>query len=1613
VNEWFVAALSGGMKMAHTRLVTLLGWIGCLIFALQQGTALQARGSSPAYPSLGAAFAAARYQMEASPKPGEWLADNPAQHFRATFGNPTAASGATAGVQLQAEGVQLGLQLQAVGYDELLPVRPTDTARAEGNRFTLRHATSQQTELTEWFINEAKGLEHGFTLAAPVAPRQAGQPLRLQMRMRSELCAFTEDDGQAVTWRNAQDETVLRYAGLRAWDANGHPLTAHMTSAQNQLTLIVDEADATYPITIDPTFTLQQKLVAGGEANAFFGSGVAIDGNTAVIGASNEDFGDNDAQGVVYVFTRTGVLWTLQARLRAADGAAGDRFGSTVAVLGDTLAVSAPVDDIGAAVNRGSVYVFVRNAGVWTQQQKLFANDGAANDSFGESLDIAKDQLIIGAPNRDEGGKADSGAAYYFTRSGTAWSQQQKVFPASGSANDKFGQSVAIMPNLNSFLAIGAPGFESDGPTNAGTVYIFTPGLGGWIYNQQLFANDAGQDDAFGYSVATSGNTLAVGAYLDDVSTRTNQGSAYVFFRNAANWSQQAKLQPADGTANKQFGYDVDVDLDTVVIGARDDDSNPNNFANQGSAYVYTRNGTVWSQQQKLLAPDGAAQDFFAQDVAIDGDTAIVSSSSDDLGAAQDAGSAYVYFRVGAAWPMQQKLTGSDGEAGDNFGSAVAVDGNTAVITAHSDDIGAASNQGSAYVFTRSGTVWSFQQKLAMGAAGQGFGLGAALAGDTLMISAGSLSFSTGAVHVFTRTNNVWSFKQTLLPNDSKIQQFFGEELALDGTTAVISAAGDPINGKTFQGAAYVFTFANNTWSQSQKLFAADGEAGDLFGSGVAIHGNVIAIGAEGDTFGANANKGSAYFYERPNANGAFAFVSKITSVNGNADDRFGRAVAVSGNVIAVGAPLEDQNANMQQGAVHLYEKVGNSWTFLQRLTPATGAADDWFGSAVQLNGTVLAVAAVRDDVSGAVNQGSVYVYERPAPQFSLTQQLFANDGAAGDSFGSGIALDAETLVIGARSDDILANISQGSAYIFVAPMCSFSLLTPAQSFTAAGGNGSVGLQASANNCTWQAVTSQSWINISNKNGTGSATINFTVAANNGPQRNGTITVGGQTFTVTQASGCTFSINPANSTFNKSGGIGAINVVASNSACPWTATSNAAWITIVDGASGAGNGIVDIQVAPNVGPQRTGTVTVAGFTHTVVQEGGCQYFLSQISSSSTSAGGAGNVVVSTSATNCQWTAVSNVAWITINSALPGTGSSTLNFTVAPNGGAQRIGTLTIAGITYTVTQAAVNQPAPPTLASVNPNSVIAGNAALTVTVTGTNFTANCRVRWNSQPRDTMFVNATQLTATFSATDLASEIIADVTVFDFNTNQASNALPFRVFSPLASVSAASYSDLALAPESIVAGFGVQMATVTQAAITLPLPTNLGGTTVRVIDSANVERAAPLFFVSPLQVNYLIPLGTALGKATIIITSSANHVSVGVAEIALVSPGIFTANAQGNGTAAAQVLRIKPGGQLIYENVSANGQAVPIDLTIAGDQVFLVLYCTGVRHRSSLNAVALNVGGNNLAALYAGPTSLVGLDQINAALPNTLIGKGEVVVALAVDGKTANPVRLTFK
>ena len=374
----------------------------------------------------------------------------------------------------------------------------------------------------------------------------------------------------------------------------------------------------------DPTSPLENKLTASdGAGSDWFGYSVSIDGDTAVIGAI---FGGDNGydSGSAYVYVRSNNLWTEQQKLTAKDAAEDDFFGNSVSLDGDTAVIGAYADDN----YKGSAYVYVRSNGVWSEQAKLTASDGAQDDYFGNSVSIDGDTAVIGAQDDDDNG-TQSGSAYIYVRSNGVWSEQQKLTASDGAQYDSFGSSVSLDGDR---AVIGALGDDDNGQAS-GSAYVYVRSNGGWSEQQKLTASDGAEYDYFGRSVSIDGDTTVIGA-PDDVAVPTS-GSAYVYVRSNGVWSEEAKLTASDGAAGDTFGLSVSIDGDTAVIGAQDDDNDNGSYS--GSAYVYVRSNGVWSERQKLTASDGAQYDSFGSSVSLDGDRAVI-------GARQaDKGSAYVY----------------------------------------------------------------------------------------------------------------------------------------------------------------------------------------------------------------------------------------------------------------------------------------------------------------------------------------------------------------------------------------------------------------------------------------------------------------------------------------------------------------------------------------------------------------------------------------------------------------------------------------------------------------------------------------------------------------------------------------------------------------------------------------------------------------------------------------------------------------------------------------------------------------------------------------------------------------------------------------------------------
>ena len=403
--------------------------------------------------------------------------------------------------------------------------------------------------------------------------------------------------------------------------------------------------------------------------------------------------------------------FTQIAQLTAPDGAAEDQFGNAVAVNGNVVGVGVREGDLGANLGQGLACVFVSDlggAGLWRCTRKLTASDGARGDSFGSSVAVSGDVMAVGAANADSP-NPNQGAVYVFDRNagGTGnWGQVKKLIVGDGAASDFLGCSVSVDQDV---IVAGASGDDVGGNGNQGTANVFERNAGGpnnWGLVRQLIASDGGRNDSFGCAVAVSGDLIVVGARYHDVGANLDQGAAYLYKRDAGgagNWGQIKKLTADDGVTLDRFGFSVSVAGDLVVVGAYWDDVGAN--LDQGSAYVFERNAggeNNWGQVRQLMADDGAASDLFGHAVSVSGELIVIGAKDAAVGSNLEQGVAYAFGRdTGGAnnWGLIERLTSSDGAASDCFGRSVSVSGNLVVAGATQVDVGANPNQGSAYLF--------------------------------------------------------------------------------------------------------------------------------------------------------------------------------------------------------------------------------------------------------------------------------------------------------------------------------------------------------------------------------------------------------------------------------------------------------------------------------------------------------------------------------------------------------------------------------------------------------------------------------------------------------------------------------------------------------------------------------------------------------------------------------------------------------------------------------------------------------------------------------------------------------------------------------------------------
>ncbi len=1210
---------------------------------------------------------------------------------------------------------RLHLRLTAWGREGALrPVAFTRSA-THANRIANRGR-----HLTEWWQVLPMGYEQGFTLNQ--APAGHG---RVVLQLRASASPTVEKG--TLAWG------ALRYGKLQVTDANGTVLPATLAAHGRTLTLAFNAAHARYPITVDPLVWVQQAVTASnGTANDRFGTSVALSGtgNTALVGAPYKRVGGNSNQGAAYVYTLAGGTWGQTQYLIANNGTEEDRFGTSVALssTGTTALVGASYKRVNSTDGRGAAYVYTLAGGTWDQTAELTAIDGAENDHFGNAVGLSSTgtTALVGSPNK----KVDEdyeGAAYVYTLTGgtlTANGTRIGGTAPNSVAVDPTGRYAYVTNNTGvRAYTIGADGtLTANGAqlsmgSNPVSVAVDPTGRYAYVANN-------GSNTISMYTIGADGTLTAngtpVAAGSHPYSVAVDPTGRYAYVTNNGGGTVSMYTIGAGGTLTANG---------TVAAG-----SNPSSVAvDPTGRYVYVANTGGNTVSMYTIGADGTltangtpvASGDSPVSVAVDptGRYAYVANTFDDTVSVYtiDAGGALT-------------ANGTPVASGSSPNS-VAVDptGRYAYVANYF------SNSVSMYTIGAGGML------MATGTVAAGSGAYSVVVDPTGRYAYVANNASTTVSMYTIDAGGTWSQTQELTASNRTQNDRFGTSVALSstGTTVLVGAPYKRVGSNSSQGAAYVYTLAGGTWGQTQYLTASNGAASDRFGSSVALSSTdtTALVGAPYKTVGVNTAQGAAYVYTL--AGGTWSQTAELTASNGAASDRFGTSVALSstGATALVGASNKTVGVNTAQGAAYVYTLAGGTWSQTAELTASNGAANDYFGFSVALSwgGPTALVGAYGKTIGVNATQGSAYFFGSSNLSAVLSAPANVEEN---QTFGSQYILTNTSATASAALTAMLPVPATGASYVAVTATqgsCSYDSTARVATcdlgpIAGNGGSASATLQLKATGSVASTIAQSASLANGTPNlaQTAISTISLPPPPTLSGLNNVTVTapaVGSETFTVTGTGTLTLTATSSNTTLLPDAGIsGASNCTAAGS-CTLTLTPAAdqtgtatITVTVTDADSQSASGTFTFTVnATPTPPALSGTSNLTvGFgqngTETFTVSGTGTLTLTATSSNPTLLPDA-NI---TGASSC--TAAGSCTLI-LTPAADQSGTTTVSLQVADTYGQSATGTFTFT----------VNKPAAPTLSGISNLTVgfgqngtetfmIAGTGTLTLTATSSNPT---------------------------------------------------------------------------------------------------------------------------------------------------------------------------------------------------------------------------------------------------------------------------------------------------
>jgi outer membrane protein assembly factor BamB len=819
--------------------------------------------------------------------------------------------------------------------------------------------------------------------------------------------------------------------------------------------------------------TLNNPNAYSTSSSDWFGYSVAISGNYAVVGAYNEDDTGGTSSGKAYIFNVTtgALLWTLN-NPNVYSTSASDYFGKNAAISGSYAIISAYNEGDASGGFSGKAYIFNVTTGalLWTLNNPNVYST-SYSDYFGWSVAISGNYAIVGAYQEDDAGGTDSGKAYIFNvTTGTLLWTLNNPNPYSTSDSDAFGQSVAISGN---YAIVGAYNEDDIGGTSSGKAYIFNVATGQLVWalsNPNAYSTSS--SDWFGYSVAISGNYAIVGANNEDDIGGTSSGKAYIF--NVATGQLVWTLNnpnPYSTSDSDAFGQSVAISGNYAIVGAYNEDDS--NYMTSGKSYIFnvTTGQLLWTLSDPNVYSTSEF-DSFGYSVAISGNYAVAGAWKESDVTGSLSGKAYIFsvnpnneivgvdsinfsnettlsqsnpvfnpivdnYRLTQIWKNPSAYsTGTN----DIFGTAVAISGNYAIVGAYGEDDAGGTESGKAYIYnvTTGALVWTLSNPNPYSTSlNDFFGITVDISGNYAIVGAynedDAGGTASGKAYIYNVTTGalVWTLSNPN-PYSTSLNDKFGYSVAISGNYAIVSAVGEADAGGAVSGKAYIYNVTTGAlvWTLSNPNPYST-SANDWFGQAVAISGNYAIVGTSWEDDAGGTMSGKAYIYNV--TTGALVWtLSNPNPYSTSANDYFGYSVAISGNYAIVGALGEGDVSGAWSGKAYIFNVTTGQllWTLNNPNAYGT-SADDNFGEVVSITTKYAIVGAAYEDDSRSASSGIVYIFGVETGQFICAINNPNIHGGAGDQFGRRVGISGNYALAGYGTESDASGAGSGAVYLF------------------------------------------------------------------------------------------------------------------------------------------------------------------------------------------------------------------------------------------------------------------------------------------------------------------------------------------------------------------------------------------------------------------------------------------------------------------------------------------------------------------------------------------------------------------------------------------------------